>query len=444
MADLMKMPELRKIRDEEIAKLVPRFLRWRTIFLPVGILVLVLIVIAEPTRWRVGSLGVIIALLGGIWVLDAVRLRSKRAYAFSSYPMEVGLGLLMQSAIIWMTGSMESPVLVIWVPLSMVSGIALGHSGARLWLLGGQSAMIWLMALSGLLGWAPRTLPNFLDAGPGFYNRPIYVVTCAVVLTGVCAVASQLGATISATIERMLAQAFKARQHALDSLADRNQELVYMSGALAHELKNPLASIQGLVQLLALGRGDPARQTARFEMLGREIERMRLTLDDLLNFSRPLGDLTIVQLDPGSLLQELTLLHEGIARTRRVNILNPVEEIKPFPCDPRKVKQALVNLLQNALEATPGGGTVRWVARHEGGQLLLGVEDTGPGVDPAILERVSNPGVTTKSGGSGIGLTVARTIAEQHGGTLLLENMQGGGFRALLCLSLPPSGHEEV
>ena len=441
MADLMQMPELRKIRDEEVGRLVPRFLRLRTIFLPVGVLIMVIIVALEPTRWRVGSLGVVIALLGGIWILDAVRLRRKKAYAFASYPMEVGLGLVMQSAIIWMTGSMESPVLVIWIPLSMISGIALGRSVARLWLLGGLSVMLWLMTMSGLLGWAPRTLPGFLDAGPGFYDRPIYVITCAAVLNGVCLVSSQLGATISTTIERMLTQALGARQHALDSLSERNQELVYMSGALAHELKNPLASIQGLVQLLALGRGNPARQTARFEMLGKEVARMRQTLDDLLNFSRPLGDLTIIELDPNALLRELTMLHEGIARARGVNIINPDNAVEPFPCDARKVQQALVNLLQNALEATPGGGTVRWVARHEYDRLLLGVEDTGPGVDPAIIKRVVNPGVTTKGDGSGIGLTVARTIAEQHGGTLILENMAEGGFRALLSLSLPPAAH---
>jgi len=426
-----------------VGRLVPKFLRWRTIFLPVGILFLVIIVALEPTRWRIFALGVVIALLGGIWVLDAVRLRRKKQYPFSSYPMEVGLGLVMQTAIIWMTGSMESPVLVIWVPLCMVSGIALGHTAARVWLLIGLSVMIWFMTLSGLLGWSPRTLPGFLDAGPGFYDRPIYVITCAAVLNGVCLVASQLGATISATIERMLSQALGARQQAVDSLSERNQELVFMSGALAHELKNPLASIQGLVQLLALNRGNPTRQASRFEMLGKEVERMRQTLDDLLNFSRPLGDLTIIELDPNALLRELSLLHEGIARTRGVNILDPIEEVDSFPCDGRKVKQALVNLLQNALEATPGGGVVRWVARREGDRLLLGVEDSGPGVDPTIIERVANCGVTTKSGGSGIGLTVARTIAEQHGGTLLLENMDGGGFRAVLNLALPPTDHEQ-
>ena len=170
---------------------------------------------------------------------------------------------------------------------------------------------------------------------------------------------------------------------------------------------------------------------------------MRTTLDDLLNFSRPLGDLTIVELDPNELLQEITLLHEGMARARGVHILSPLEPVEPFACDGRKVKQALVNLLQNALEATPGGGTVRWIARREGLRLLLGIEDSGTGVDPIILQRIANPGVTTKSGGSGIGLTVARTIAEQHGGSLLLENLAEGGFRAVLCLALPPTGHEE-
>ena len=267
MPEMLKSPELRRIRDEEVSRLVPRFLRWRTIFLPVGIVFLVAIVVAEPTRWRVGSLGVVIALLGGIWVFDAVRLRRKRKYSFNAYPMEVGLGLVMQTAIIWMTGSMESPLLVIWVPLSMISGIALGKSTERLWLLAGLTVVLWLMALSGLLGWGPRTLPDFLHAGPGFYNRPIYVCICAAVLNTVCVVASQLGASISVTIERMLTQAIGARQQALNALTERNEELVFMSAALAHELKNPLASIQGLAQLLEPGRGDPTRQASRWSKL---------------------------------------------------------------------------------------------------------------------------------------------------------------------------------
>ena len=436
--DEIQMPDRQQIRNEEVARVIPTFLRFRTIFLPLGAVLLTGIVVTEPTRWRLGALGGAIALLGAIWILDAVRLRRGKPYPFRNYPKEVGLALLMQTVLIWMTGSMESPLLVIFVPMTMISGIALGRSRARILLLAVASCIVWLMALSGLLGWLPRSLPGFLDAGTGFYNRPVYVLTMASVLTGVLVVSSRIGVGISATIERMLDQALGARQQALEGLAERNQELVFLSSALAHELKNPLASIQGLVQLLAPGRGNPGRQAARHEMLAREVDRMRQTLDELLNFSRPLGDLTIIELDPIALMEELSLLHEGIARGQGINLLPPLEQVESFPCDARKVKQALVNLLQNALEATPGGGTVRWVAHKTARSLQLGVEDTGPGIDPSLIKRVTNPGVTTKSVGSGIGLTVARTIAEQHGGTLLLENIEGGGCRALLSLTLPP------
>jgi signal transduction histidine kinase len=109
-------------------------------------------------------------------------------------------------------------------------------------------------------------------------------------------------------------------------------------------------------------------------------------------------------------------------------------------CDPRKVKQVLINLVQNALDASAPGAEVRLVAeRTETGGALVRVLDRGSGVDPNLGERVFAPGVTTKSNGSGLGLTIARSLARQHGGDLLLRSRTGGGTEALLLLPPVPS-----
>ena len=105
-------------------------------------------------------------------------------------------------------------------------------------------------------------------------------------------------------------------------------------------------------------------------------------------------------------------------------------------CDPRKTKQILVNLVQNALEATPDGGEVRVALGRQNGFATVQVMDTGCGLSSAIGDRAFEAGVTSKAAGSGLGLTIARTLAEQHGGRLRLSNRDGGGCIAEVLLPL--------
>jgi signal transduction histidine kinase len=225
------------------------------------------------------------------------------------------------------------------------------------------------------------------------------------------------------------------RHELVETMRERNRELLSLSGELAHELKNPLASIQGLSALVERRLPAGSKDKEQMSVLVGEVKRMGAILDEFLNFSRPATGLSTRLVRPADLVLEVVQLHEGLARQRRIGLGRELRETGTVRCDPRKVKQVLVNLVQNALDATPAGGRV--TLRTEPAapdRVLLVVEDTGPGLAPEVRRRLFQPGITTKSGGSGLGLTIARAIAEQHGGTLALEERPAGGCRATLTL----------
>ena len=166
---------------------------------------------------------------------------------------------------------------------------------------------------------------------------------------------------------------------------------------------------------------------------------MQGILEELLNFSRPLVPLAMEAVEAADLADDVVRMHEGSAVDRGVT-LTVVAEPARLVCDPRKVRQVLVNLVQNALHASPRGGEVTIEVEIERGDVAFHVADRGPGLADEVRDRVFEAGVTTKEDGSGIGLVVARALARQHGGELELEDREGGGCRATL--RLPPAPRE--
>jgi len=433
--------EQEALRQRELSQILRGVLRIRVVFLPIAAIFLSLIVLYDPEPWKVMGLALVVAIQLLVVISDARRLKRDREYLIKYLRLDLVFMVALQTGVIWLTGAVESPLLVIYIPLGLVTGLVLGPGRDRWLLVGLIVCLIWLMTLLGLAPWGPRTIPSFLDLGPGFADRPIYVLTRAAILSIVVLVGSAVGTVIHQAVIRMLTRAIGARRQVLETLTDRNRELVYLSSAIAHELKNPLASIQGLVQLLDRPTADPQRAASRMEVLRREVGRMRAILDEFLNFSRPLGELTLEPVQIAPLLQEIASLHEGLAHNRGIAIEPRVELDIALTCDPRKIKQALINLLQNALEAAGQGGHVELFARAAGAdQVALGIRDSGPGLDPSVVERATEAGVTTKPEGSGIGLAVARAIAEQHGGSLTLRTLPGPrtheGCEAVLVLPI--------
>jgi len=214
-----------------------------------------------------------------------------------------------------------------------------------------------------------------------------------------------------------------------------------LAAGLSHEIKNPLnaAALQLTVLERRLKR-IPNLPPDTFEPLGlvqSEIKRLASFLDEFLQFARP-RELARTTIDLARLIREVVDFLQPQASTSQLVLDVETTPLPPLPADEPKLRQALVNLVLNAIQATPAGGTVRVVTGREDDDLCICVDDSGPGVPAAVRNRIFEPFFTTKDAGTGLGLPLVHAIVQQHGGTIALETSPQGGARFHLRLPLSP------
>lgn len=212
---------------------------------------------------------------------------------------------------------------------------------------------------------------------------------------------------------------------------ERTQALARLVSALAHEVKNPLGAIRLTVEMLREGARD-AREREAFDVVTSEVERLALLVDQLRLLGGP-QRFAPVPVDVAKTLGEvLTLLHRTFEH--RGLSVERAGEAPSALVDPRALKQAILNLLLNAIEASPRGGKVVARLSSDAGTVRLEVQDEGQGVPPAARAHLFEPFYTTKEGGTGLGLALARRVAVEHGGALVLADAPRG---ATFVLTLP-------
>jgi two-component system sensor histidine kinase HydH len=232
--------------------------------------------------------------------------------------------------------------------------------------------------------------------------------------------------TIAALI--LWATAVREEQAELRSASRRHlAQLGEMSAVLAHEIRNPLASLKGHAQLLAEKVSDRAL-SVRVDRVVQEAVRLENLTNDLLDFARS-GGIRAVPASPAEVLVS------AVAATTPERIeMSIAGAPTSWLIDPARIQQLLINLIDNALSVTPPPAKVEARVRRVGDTLLYSVRDHGPGVPDGDRLRVFEPFHTTKLHGTGLGLAVAKRIADLHGGRIEVVDSPGGGaeFQVLL------------
>lgn len=244
------------------------------------------------------------------------------------------------------------------------------------------------------------------------------------------------------TLRRHLAlQQEMARQEQLAALGG-------MAAVLAHEIRNPLGGIKGVAQFLKEGRAGAADQAEMMQAIVSEATRLERLVNDLLTYARPRPperhptDLAIT-------LREVMAFAQPAAEAAEVKVRTELSD--PLPrvlADAEQMKQLLGNLMLNAIQAMPDGGTLTVTVKAARGEtrigvrllgsrssintsrwVEIGVEDTGPGIPEADRARIFEPFFTTRTKGTGLGLAICRQIAETHGGAIRVARTGPAGTR---------------
>lgn len=210
--------------------------------------------------------------------------------------------------------------------------------------------------------------------------------------------------------------------------AERLSALGQLSAGLAHEIRNPLASISGAADILKRNQDLDARQAKCVEIITNECQRLNGLLTNFLNFARPRPPrFQTVELVP--LFDNVLALAGHGVRGKTVHFEKHIaSELSPVECDPEQLEQVLLNLMINAIEASPDGDTIQLSVVSEDQRIVVQVIDRGHGVAPSHVDRLFDPFFTTKEHGTGLGLPVAHQIMRQMGGSLLAQRNSGEGM----------------
>ena len=213
-----------------------------------------------------------------------------------------------------------------------------------------------------------------------------------------------------------------------------------LTASIAHEVNNPIAVMQGNLDLLRQQLSDDSLRTVHGELrlLDEQVDRMRLIVTQLLQFARPAeyaGYITPV--DTAQVLHDCDVLVGHLLSRSGVEVQRDFTATRRPAINRNELQQVLVNLLVNAIDAMPQGGTLRLCTRDaEADSVQIEISDSGGGLDAELMHQLFQPFVTRKKDGTGLGLWISRSLVERYGGTLVARNRDDGFNGAVFTLTL--------
>lgn len=424
--------------DEEQLRMVGKrlgpFIRKRWMIGPVFLVLVILTLVGDHAAWR---RWIVAATLAALALRSLIERRhpGEPLVAFGPATRHVirdAIIAVLVSLPILASGGFDSPVLPIVIPLCFFIGTIAATRTLVVFTLT-YASLFAILAFVSSRGLVSDLMPAVFGGGPAVPQPTILLYSKAAGFIAALGYAATLSHLVRQVFRHMIGDALDARDEVLRDHEAHARELTTLSGELAHEIKNPLANVKGLAVLVA--RDVQGKGIERIEILQHEVSRMEETLQSFLTFSRPLSPLNEEEVDLRDLCQSVLALHEGVAHAKNVSLGSSAAASVHVRCDVRKVKQILINLVQNALEASASGAAVQLVllAAPTGGARVE-VRDLGPGIPAAVRAHLFEPGATTKERGTGLGLALARALARQHGGDVDLADREGGGCTATLTL----------
>jgi len=230
-----------------------------------------------------------------------------------------------------------------------------------------------------------------------------------------------VGAILGILRDRELLHQQRLRE--AESLAAMGRAL----SSLAHDMKTPLIAIGGFTLWVKrhIDTGNPCHE--KLDIVVKETTRLENMVKEMLDFARPL-ELHLVDESIDRLIQESLAVVETVAKARQVKIQSHfLGQIAPVPLDGMRIKQVLINLVVNAVQASPDGETVMVACHQERSRIVIDVRDLGSGITEDRRELIFSPFFTTKKEGTGLGLPIVKKIVEAHNGSLeILDNPDRG------------------
>jgi len=370
-------------------------------------------------RWRLGLLYAGCAAVPLLGQLVYVRWLGKGHTARRQFGTVFTLAFVVVAYNTLLTGGLNSPLFVLAMGPVVAYALTVGGRGVRFMVAALLCEVIAFLFL-------PLSFTTGLFTPMEFRVLQAHSILSFVGLVAVTLIRNRK------TVNDMKVALERARGDLLEAQAERKRALEMLGAKVAHELRNPLTAIKALVELEKRAAA-MEKSRGRLEVVLSEIGRMEQILKDYLTSSKPLEELELAPVQLEAIADEAVSVLEGRASEHGVK-LRRLGQGKIMEGDRRRLKETLLNLASNAIDATPRGGNVEIMVEESDGEARVVVRDEGRGMDAATLARIGTPFFTTRENGTGLGVVIAKSIVQQHGGALTYARRPEGGTVATIQL----------